>query len=135
MPEFLSAEWIEALDAAARGVTVPAGAAAVSMEVEQVVRDAPGGEVRYHLRLEDGRVRVHPGPAVSPHLRLIADYEVAARIQRGEMNAQAALAAGRLKMQGQFAHLLRADEALRSLEDVFAAVRAATTYEEPRPSR
>jgi hypothetical protein len=135
VPEFLSSEWIEALDAAARAATMPAGAAAVSIEVEQVVRDAPGGEIRYHLRLEGGRARVHRGPAASPHLRLIADYDVAARIQRGELNAQEALAAGRLKVQGQFAHLLRADEALRSLEDVFAAVRASTTYEEPRPSR
>lgn len=136
MPEFLSPEWIEALDTAARAATVPTDAAVVSIEVELVVRDAPGGEVRYHLRLADGRARVHGGPAASPHLRLIADYDIAARIQRGEVNAQQALAAGRLKVQGQgqFARLLGADEALRSLEDVFAAVRAATTYAETRPS-
>lgn len=135
MPEFLSREWIEALDAAARAATLPADVAGVSIEVEQVVGDAPGGEIRYHLRLEDGRARVYSGPAASPHLRLIADYDMAGRIHRGELNAQQALAAGRLKVQGQFAHLLRADEALRSLEDVFAEVRAATTYADPRPPR
>ena len=135
MPEFLSREWIEALDAAARATTLSAGAAAVSIEIEQVVRDAPGGELRYHLRLEDGRVRVRAGPGASPHLRLIADYDTAARVQRGELNAQQALATGRLKVQGRFAHLLRAGEALRSIEDMFAAVRAATTYGEPPPSR
>ena len=135
MPEFLSREWIEALDAAARAATLSADAATVSIEIEQVVRDAPGGEIRYHLRLEDGRARVLSGPGAAPHLRLIADYDVAARIQRGEVNAQEALATGRLKVQGQFAHLLRVDEALRSLEDVFAAVRAATTYADARPSR
>jgi putative sterol carrier protein len=131
VPEFLSREWIEALDAAARAAARSGDAAAVSIEIEQVVRDAPGGELRYHLRLEDGRVRVRAGPAVSPHLRLIADYDTAARIQRGELNAQEALATGRLKVQGRFAGLLGADEALRSLEDVFASVRAATTYGEP----
>ena len=135
MPEFLSPEWIEALDAAARAVVVPDDIAAASIEVEQVVRDGPRGEVRYHLQLEDGRARVFPGPAASPHLRLIADYDAATRIQRGEVNAQEALAAGRLKVQGRFAQLVRADEALRSLADVFAAVRAATTYEEARPPR
>ena len=135
MPEFLSPEWVEALDVAARATTLPADAGAVSIEIEQVVHDASGDEVRYHLRLEDGRVRVHAGPAASPHLRLIADYDVAARIQRGEINAQQALAAGRLKVQGRFAHLVRADEQLRSLEDVFAAVRASTTYRDRRPSR
>jgi hypothetical protein len=135
VPEFLSPEWIEALDAAARAAVVPDDIAAVSIEVEQVVRDGPRGEVRYHLHLEDGRARVFPGPAASPHLRLIADYDAATRIQRGEVNAQEALAAGRLKVQGRFAQLVRADEALRALADVFAAVRAATTYEEARPPR
>ncbi|HMG27804.1 MAG TPA: SCP2 sterol-binding domain-containing protein [Acidimicrobiia bacterium] len=135
MPEFLSRDWIEALDAAARAAVLPEDAAAVSIEIEQVVRDAPGGEVRYHLRLEDGRARVQAGPATSPDLRLIADYDVAARIQRGEVNAQEALAAGRLKVQGQFAPLVRANDALNSLEDVFAGVRAATTYEERRRPR
>ena len=52
---------------------------------------------------------MQPGPAEAPDLRLFADYNVAARIQRGEVNAQEALAAGRLKVQGRFAHLLRVD--------------------------
>jgi putative sterol carrier protein len=133
--DFLSAEWIEALDTAARAATLPETASAVSITIEQVVRDAPDGESRYHLRIEDGRARVEPGPAASPDLRLFADYDVAARIQRGEVNAQEALAAGRLKVQGRFAHLLRVDDALRALEDVFAPVRAETTYRDAGPSR
>jgi putative sterol carrier protein len=128
VPDFLSAEWVTALDDAARDVALPDAAATVSITVEQVVRDAPGGEARYHLRIEDGRARVHPGPAAAPDLRLFADYETAARLQRGEVNAQHALAAGSLKVQGRFAQLLRVDDALQALEDVFAPVRAATTY-------
>jgi putative sterol carrier protein len=133
--DFLSAEWIEALDDAARAATLPQTVAAVSITVEQIVRDSPDGEMRYHLRIEGGGARVQPGPAEAPDLRLFADYDVAALIQRGEVNAQEALAAGRLKVQGRFAHLLRVDDALRALEDVFAPVRAATTYREPGPSR
>ena len=57
MTDFLSAEWIEALDAAARAATLPESASAMSITIEQVVRDAPGGESRYHLRIEDGRAR------------------------------------------------------------------------------
>ena len=135
MKDFLSAEWIEALDVAARAATLPESASSMSITIEQVVRDAPGGESRYHLRIEDGHARVHSGPAAAPDLRLFADYDVAARIQRGEVNAQEALAAGRLKVQGRFAHLLRVDDALRALEDVFAPVRAETTYRVPGPSR
>jgi len=114
---------------------LPETVAAVSLTVEQVVRDSPDGETRYHLRIEDGGARVQPGPAEAPDLRLFADYDVAALIQRGEVNAQEALAVGRLKVQGRFAHLLRVDDALRALEDVFAPVRAATTYREPGASR
>lgn len=135
MADFLSAEWIDALDDAARAATLPETVAPLSLTVEQVVRDSPGGETRYHLRIEDGAARVYPGPAEAPDLRLFADYDVAARIQRGEVNAQEALAAGRLKVQGRFAHLLRVDDALRALEDVFAPVRAATTYRAPGASR
>jgi putative sterol carrier protein len=128
VPDFLSTEWITALDAAARGVVLPDAAATISITIEQVVRDAPDGEARYHLRIEDGRARVHSGPAAEPDLRFFADYETAARLQRGEVNAQHALATGSLKVQGRFAHLLRVADALRALEDVFAPVRAATTY-------
>jgi putative sterol carrier protein len=133
--DFLSAEWIEALDAAARAAMLPETASAAAITIEQVVRDAPGGESRYHLRIEDGRARVQPGPAAAPDLRLFADYDVAARIQRGEVNSQEALAAGRLKVQGRFAHLLRVDDVLRALEDVFAPVRAETTYRGAGASR
>jgi putative sterol carrier protein len=133
--DFLSADWIEALDAAARATPLPETVSGVSITIEQVVRDAPGGESRYHLHIEDGRARVQPGPAATPDLRLFADYDVAVRIQRGEVNAQEALAAGRLKVQGRFAHLLRVDDALRALEDVFAPVRAETTYRDLGPSR
>ena len=58
MADFLSADWIEALDAAARAAKLPEAVAAVSITVEQVVRDSPDGEACYHLRIEDGRARV-----------------------------------------------------------------------------
>jgi putative sterol carrier protein len=135
VPDFLSAEWISALDAAAQSATLPDEAATVSITIEQVVRDAPGGDARYHLRIKDGRARVHPGPATAPDLTLFADYETAAQLQRGELNAQNALATGGLKVRGAFARLVRVDDALRALEDVFAPVRAATTYREAGPSR
>ncbi len=128
MPEFLSADWIDALDAAARRATFAGAAAEVVLTVEQVVRDGPDGEVSYHLRLERGRARVRPGPAEASDLKLFADYDIASQLQRGEITAQDALAAGRLKVQGQFQLLRQASDALAALEDVFAPVRAVTTY-------
>jgi putative sterol carrier protein len=128
VPEFLSTEWVDALDAAARDAPFCDVPADQSLTVEQVVRDAPDGEVRYHLCLEGGHIRVRRGPAEAPDLRLFTDYDVAVRLQRGELNAQDALTAGGLKLQGRFERVLHTSDLLHALEDVFAPVRAITTY-------
>ena len=127
MVRFLSPEWIAALDAAAREATVPAG---VQLTIQQVVTDGggDGGEVSYHLVLEDGRLQVRPGEAGKADVTLVQSREVAAALSRGELNAQQALEAGRLKLRGDIGHLAREGKALGAMEDVFAAVRAVTSY-------
>ena len=125
MPPFLSPEWIAALDAAAREATVPAG---VRLTIQQIVTDNGGGDVRYHVVLHDGRLRVCPGEAPAADVTLIQSREVAVALSRGELNAQQALKAGRLKLRGDIGHLAREGRALTAVEDVFAAVRAATSY-------
>ena len=123
MVRFLSPEWIEALDSAAREAVVPAG---VQLTIQQIVTD--GDEVRYHLVLNDGRLRVHPGEAANADVTLVQTRDVAVALSRGEINAQQALEAGRLKLRGDIGHLARQGKALTAMEDAFAAVRAATTY-------
>ncbi|MCA1844007.1 MAG: SCP2 sterol-binding domain-containing protein [Actinobacteria bacterium] len=125
MVRFLSAEWIAALDAAAREATVPDG---VRLTIQQVVTDAGEGDVRYHLVLDEGRLQVRPGEAEAADLTLVQTREVAAALSRGELNAQQALEAGRLKLRGDIGHLARQGRALNAMEDVFAAVRAVTSY-------
>jgi len=74
--------------------------AGIRLTIQQVViDDGGGGDVRYHLVLD-----------------------------RGELNAQQALEAGRLKLRGDIGHLAREGRALVAMEDVFAAVRAVTCY-------
>jgi hypothetical protein len=135
VPEFLSLAWIDALDATARTAALPDEATDTSFTVEQIVRDAPDGEVRYHLRLEGGRARIQRGAADAPDLRLYSDYDTAVLLQRGEINAQDALTAGRLKVQGRLEALQHASDALRALHDIFTSVRAGTTFAEPRSAR
>jgi hypothetical protein len=130
MPRFLTDEWIAALDAAAREAPVPAG---VRLTIQQIVTsdagDAGGDDdVRYHLVLDGGRLRVHAGEAAAADVTLVQTRAVAAALSRGELNAQQALEAGRLKLRGDIGHLAREGRALTALTDVFAAVRAATTY-------
>lgn len=125
MARFLTAEWIEALDAAAREAAVPAG---VSLVIQQVVTDEADDEFQYHLVLDGGHLSVRSGAAEAADVTLVQSREVAAALSRGELNAQQALEAGRLKLRGDIGQLARHGKALTAVEDVFAAVRAATTY-------
>jgi putative sterol carrier protein len=125
MVRFLSPEWIAALDAAAREATVPAG---VRLIIQQVVTDGGDADVRYHLVVDGGRLEVRPGEAESADVTLVQTREVAAALSRGDLNAQQALEAGRLKLRGDIGHLAREGRALSAMEDVFAAVRAVTVY-------
>lgn len=124
MARFLSPEWIAALDRAAREAAPPTGA---RLTVQQVVR-TEDGEVRYHLSIDDGSLRVGAGQAEAPDVTLTQDYAVAAAISRGELNAERALAAGQLKLAGDLQLLLHHARTLATLEDAFGAVRAETTY-------
>ena len=127
MVRFLTPEWIAALDAAAREATVPAG---IRLTIQQIVTDDEegDGDVRYHLVFDEGRLAVRPGEVEGADVTLVQSREVAAALSRGELNAQQALEAGRLKLRGEIGHLARQGKALSAMEDVFAAVRAVTSY-------
>jgi len=133
--EFLSDEWIRALGAAARAAYAARDADAEVLVVEPVVRDVPGrGEIRYRVTC-DTTVRDVTGP--SPHdapadVRLETDYPTAAALARGEVNAQHALADGRLTVSGDVARLAGHASAIAKLGDLFAALRATTSF--PAPS-
>ena len=124
MVRFLSPEWVEALDAAAREAVAPQG---VCLTIQQIVT-GDGGEVSYHLVLEEGRLRVHPGEAERADVTLVQTRDVAAALSRGELNAQQALEGGRLKLRGDIGHLARQGKALTAMDDAFASLRAETTY-------
>ena len=125
MVRFLTPEWIAALDAAAREAAVPVG---VRLTIQQIVTSDGDDDVRYHLVLDEGRLRVLPGETEAADVTLVQTREVAAALSRGELNAQRALEAGRLKLRGDIGHLAKEGKALGAIEDVFAAVRAETSY-------
>src|SRR5438093_367842 len=91
--EFLSDEWIAALDAAARATQVDAGDAD-SLAVEPVVRGVPGrGDVRYRVTCDTGVRAVTRSPdGESADVRIETDYATAVALARGQLNAQTALA-------------------------------------------
>jgi hypothetical protein len=136
--EFLSDEWIAALDAAARGA-VAENAENVdgtdALAVEPVVRDVPGrGDVRYRVTCDTTVRTVTPSPDAKADVRIETDYATAVALARGELNAQTALADGLLRVSGDLARLGAHAAAIARLGDLFAAVRATTTYAPAEPA-
>jgi hypothetical protein len=137
--EFLSQEWIEALDAAASSAAARRDlATAASTEststapdgeivIQQIVVEPSGHETAYHLVLADG-VSVRPGRAASPTITFTTDRETAAAVSRGAQSAQAAFMTGRLRIAGDVQTLTAHQAAASDIDDLFAAVRATTTY-------
>jgi len=133
--EFLSDEWIAALDAAARATQVDAGDAD-SLAVEPVVRGVPGrGDVRYRVTCDTGVRAVTRSPdGESADVRIETDYATAVALARGQLNAQTALADGVLRVSGDLARLAAHAAALARLGDLFASVRATTTFAAAEPA-
>jgi alkyl sulfatase BDS1-like metallo-beta-lactamase superfamily hydrolase len=117
MPERFSPAWIEALDAAARGLT----AAAEPFVVQQVVT-GPDGEVAWHLDLGPETIRVRVGWAESADVTFVQDRETARAVASGELSAGAALTSGRLTVRGATARLTEHRDVLARLDTAFQQV-------------
>jgi SCP-2 sterol transfer family protein len=133
--EFLSDAWLAALDDAARAAgPLPALAAVADGDgdtpfvLEQVVRDGDNAEIRYQVEFAATGLRVRADDQGEPDVTFATDRATAAALSRGETNAQRALAAGHFQVSGDIEGLVARSDALVALDDVFAAVRAETTY-------
>lgn len=131
--EFLSPAWVAELDAALRTLDAePSGTTNHDEDhvfvVEQRVRRAGAADHAHHLVARGRRFRAVVGPASAPDLIITTDLQTAIAIQRGAMNAQTALSGGHLRLGGDLDRLRARSELFASLDDVFAALRADTTY-------
>ncbi len=108
MSEFLSAGWIEELDAhlAATG----RGSSPTPLTVQYEI-DTGDGTVRYHLVLGPDLDRAKPGAADSPDVTFRLDRETARRISDGELSSEEAFITGRLDLEGDPALLIDAYKA------------------------
>lgn len=125
MAEFLTDAWVAELNAAADAVRVPDD---VCLVVQQVVLDDRGDERAYAIRIEDGRASVSPGRVDDAHVTFTQDRATAAAIARGELSAQVAFMAGRLRVGGDVRLVIDRAREIQSLDDLFASARAATVW-------
>jgi predicted lipid carrier protein YhbT len=125
---FLTDEWFDALADATDEHEASREPSAGHLVIQQTVRDAPAGDVTYHVVVEDGRVSVRVAEALEADVSFVTDYATAVAISRGEQSAQVAFLRGQLKVGGDVAALSRHAEVLARIDDVFAEVRPRTEY-------
>ena len=129
MVDFLSPEWIAALDAAVRADPgLATSTRGISVVVQQTVTGggADGSDAVFHTVVDDGSVSVVAGPAADPTIWFSQDRATAWAIATGEASAQAAFMTGHLQVGGDL-RVLVDNRLSTALADVFASTRTATT--------
>lgn len=124
MAKFLSDEWGDAVREALNGSdAVKDATKGVSLCIQQVVTGTPdGGEVKYWTKFDDGAVDGAIGEAPDADVTISQDYETAAAMNRGELNAQAAFMQGKLKVTGNMGKLLQHQGAIQALGPVLSSI-------------
>jgi putative sterol carrier protein len=99
--------------------------------MQYVVTGGPEGDIRYYWVLEDGHLRENRlGTLDDAELTLTQSYEDALRIQKGELDEQAAFMQGRIKVEGNMAKLMALLPITSSLEyrELQSKIREITEY-------
>ena len=125
MAEFLSDAWIASLGAAASEARVPSG---LRLVIQQVVLQDQSDERAFAIRIADGNVSVEPGRADDADVSFTQDRATAVAIAQGQLSAQAAFLAGRLRVGGDLRNVIEGARELDVVDDVFAKARATTTW-------
>lgn len=125
MADFLSDEWIASLASCASDAQV---APDLRLVIQQVVIDEAGDERAFAVRIADGRVTVERGRVADAEVVFTQDRATAAAVGRGELSAQTAFMAGRMKVGGDLRVVIDRARELQAIDDIFAEARAATSW-------
>lgn len=129
MAAYLSAAWFEQVNQAVRSDADLVGhLGGATFSVQQVVVDAPDGDVAYWLRLDDGAVTTGLGRVADPDVTITESYDTAVAVVRGELSAEAAFLAGHLRLAGDLRALAAHQGVLQRVGAAAAGVRADTAY-------
>jgi hypothetical protein len=124
VPDYLTPAWFAAAaDAVRADDALQASSRGAHLVLQQTVTDPPPGTT-WHVRFDDGEVRLATGPAQDATVTFTCDRATAVAVQEGRSSAQAAFMAGQLRVGGDVGALRRHQELLTGLSDALAALRA-----------
>ena len=104
MAKWLTQEWLDEGKKLAEGQPERPGASA---RLQYVITGGPDGDIHYYWVLENGKLLESKlGELPDPEVTLTQNYEDAMRIQKGELDANAAFMQGKVKVTGDIAKLM-----------------------------
>ncbi len=104
MVKYLSEEWMALTNELAADFPETPGATA---RLQYVITGGPDGEVRYHHVIENGRTLAHGlGDDPEAEVTLTSSFEDKMKVDKGELDANAAFMQGRVKVIGNVAKLM-----------------------------
>ncbi len=104
MSKWLTQEWLDETCRMADSQPERPGASA---RMQYVVTGGPDGEIKYYWVLENGKLQESKlGDLDEAEVTMTQTYEDAKKIQKGELDANAAFMQGRIKVAGNMAKLM-----------------------------
>jgi alkyl sulfatase BDS1-like metallo-beta-lactamase superfamily hydrolase len=104
MSKWLSQEWLDEALKLAESQPERPGASA---RMQYVVTGGPDGDIHYYWLLENGKLQESKlGDLPDAEVTLTQTYDDAQKIQKGELDANAAFMQGRVKVTGNMAKLM-----------------------------
>lgn len=105
MAKYLSQEWMDQGRALAEGQPERPGATA---NMQYVITGAPSGDITYYWVLENGKLlEAKLGEVDDADFTMTLTYEDSVKVQKGELDANAAFMQGRMKVTGNMGKLMQ----------------------------